>query len=69
MKDLGSARKILNMEIRRHRIQDKLWLSQKTYIQAILKQFNMSAQHFKLSKKMCPKTDKEINSSSKVIVC
>ena len=75
MKDLGGARKILGMEIRRDRIQGKLWLSQKTYIRAIIKQFNMSeakavktplAQHFKLFEEMCPKTDEEITSMSKI---
>jgi len=42
MKDLGPAKKILGMEIYRDRIQKKLFLSQKGYIQKILSIFGMS---------------------------
>ena len=58
MKDLGTAKKILDMEIRRDNESRKLWLSQKIYIRKVLEKFNMQdakpmstplANHFKLS--------------------
>src|ERR1044072_7857536 len=64
MKDLGAARKILGMETRRDRSAKKLWLSQKSYVEDVLKRFDMSrskpvstplANHFKLSLEHCPK--------------
>lgn len=70
MKDLGPAKKILGMEIKRDRKAKKLWLSQKKYIEQILKRFNMNnakpvgtpfAGHFKLSSKQCPSSEKEKN--------
>ena len=42
MKDLGAAKKILGMEIYRDRSQNKLFVSQKGYIQKILSRFGMS---------------------------
>ncbi|KAJ4723712.1 Retrovirus-related Pol polyprotein from transposon TNT 1-94 [Melia azedarach] len=42
MKDLGVARKILGMEIYRDRSKNKLFLSQKGYIQKILSRFGIS---------------------------
>ena len=69
MKDLGTAKKILGMEIRRDRDSRKLWISQKNYIKKVLEKFNMQdsnpvstplANHFKLSGSQCPKNDKEI---------
>ena len=42
MKDLGATQKILGMEIYRDRVQKKLFLSQKSYIQKILARFGMS---------------------------
>ncbi|KAG7558728.1 Integrase catalytic core [Arabidopsis thaliana x Arabidopsis arenosa] len=41
MKDLGAAKKILGMEILRDRSQNKLFLSQKGYIQKVLNRFGM----------------------------
>ena len=58
MKDLSTAKKILGMEIHKHRESRKLWLSQKNYIKKVLEKFNMQdakpvstplANHFKLS--------------------
>ena len=70
MKDLGSAKQILGMQITRDRKNKKLWLSQEKYIEKVLERFNMStckpvstplAGHFKLSSNECPtsKKDKE----------
>ena len=68
MMDLGSAECILGMEILRDRKADKLWLSQERYIEWMLEMFNMKnskpistplAGHFKLSKRICPSTEKE----------
>lgn len=67
MKDLGSARQILGMQIRRDRNAKKLWLSQEKCVEWVLKKFNMKSvkpistplvNHFSLSKKLCP-TNKE----------
>ena len=58
MIDLGTAKKILGMEIRRDRESRKLWIYQKNYIRKVLEKFNMQdanpvstplANHFKLS--------------------
>lgn len=68
MKDLGDAKRILGMDIRRDRRQGKLWLIQHDYIYKVLKKFNMHearevvvplAQHFRLSVEQRPRTDKE----------
>ena len=68
MKDLGSAKCILGMEILRDRKVGKLWLSQERYIERMLERFNMKnskpfftplAGHFKLNKRLCPSTEKE----------
>ena len=65
MKDLGEAKQILGMRIKRDRKQRKLWLSQEDYVEKVLKRFNMEnakavstplAAHFKLSKQLCPTT-------------
>uniref|UniRef100_A0A2N9GFK1 CCHC-type domain-containing protein n=1 Tax=Fagus sylvatica TaxID=28930 RepID=A0A2N9GFK1_FAGSY len=75
MKDLGVAKKILGMEIRRDRKARKLWLSQKNYIRKVLKKFSMLdakpvstplANHFRLSGSQCPKNEEEIENMSKV---
>jgi len=42
MKDLGSVKKILGMEIFRYKTQKRLFLSQKDYIQKILVRFGMA---------------------------
>jgi hypothetical protein len=60
MKDLGAAKKILGMEIVRNRKSGLLYLSQKGYIEKVLRRFNIQnakpvstplAPHFKLSVK------------------
>ena len=75
MKDLGAAKKILGMEIRRDREARKLWLSQKNYIRKIFERFNMQdtkfvstplANYFKLSESQCPKDEKELEEMSEV---
>ena len=57
MKDLGSAKRVLGMEILRDRKAGKLWLSQERYIERMLERFNMKISklvstplvgHFKL---------------------
>ena len=42
MKNLGAAKKILGMEIRKDRDARKLWLSQKGYVEHVLEVFNMN---------------------------
>ncbi|OMO51796.1 Reverse transcriptase, RNA-dependent DNA polymerase [Corchorus capsularis] len=68
MKDLGPAKQILGMDIIRDRKAGKLWLSQEKYVERILKRFNMQdaksvstplANHFKLTKKSCPVSEKK----------
>lgn len=68
MKDMGSACKILGMEIKRNRDANALLISQADYIQKVLKKFNMHvakpvmtpmAQHFKLSAKDSPETEEK----------
>lgn len=68
MKDLGPAKQILGMKITRDRKNGKLWLSQERYIEKVLERFNMSkakpvgtplANHFKLSSKQGPTSEKE----------
>ena len=75
MKDLGAARKILGMEIRRDRSAGKLWLSQKDYMEKVLERFSMAnakqvstplASHFRLSTAQCPESAEEIQDMSKV---
>ena len=41
MKDLGAARKTLNMENHRDRASGKLFLNQKTYVEKIFSRFRM----------------------------
>jgi hypothetical protein len=75
MKDLGAAKKILGMEIRRNRDAKKLWLSQAGYVKKVLERFSMDnakpistplANHFRLSTSQCPKTVEETEDMSKV---
>jgi hypothetical protein len=75
MKDLGAAKKILGMRITRDRKNHKLTLSQGEYIEKVLERFRMQnekpvstplANHFKLTKEMCPKTQEEIEYMSRV---
>ena len=78
MKDLGSAKQILGMGIARDKKNHKLTLSQGEYIEKVLERFRMQdaklvstplANHFKLTKEMCPKTQEEIDYMSKVPYC
>ena len=75
MKNLGSTRRILQMDIIRDRKAGKLWLSQERYIERVLERFNMKnakpvntpiAAHFKVSKESCPSTNKEEEDMSDV---
>ena len=75
MKDLGAAKKILGMEILRDRKSGLLYLSQKSYVEKILRRFNMDnakpvsaplASHFKLSASQCAETDDDFKYMSKV---
>ena len=74
MMDLRNARRILGMEIVRNREDHALFLSQKGYLEKVLKRFSMEnsklvsiplAGHFRLSMTQCPQSEvekKEINS-------
>jgi hypothetical protein len=75
MKDLGATKKILGMRITRDIKNHKLTLSQGEYIEKVLVRFRMQNEkpvntllenHFKLTKKMCPKTHEEIDYMSRV---
>jgi hypothetical protein len=75
MKDLGAAKKILGMEIRRDRDAKRLWLSQAGYVKKVFERFSMEnakpvstplANHFRLSTSQCPKTVEETEDMSKV---
>lgn len=75
MKDLGNTKRILGMDIVRSREKGQLWLSQHVYIQRVLEKFRMHeaeevsvplAQHFKLSDKHRPKTDRDVKEISQV---
>lgn len=70
MKELGEAKKILGMEICRDRKNKTLQLSQKTYLQKIMRKFHMLdakvenipfAQHFKLSHAQSPTDEKNLS--------
>ncbi|CAN1822894.1 Retrovirus-related Pol polyprotein from transposon TNT 1-94, partial [Linum perenne] len=62
IKDLGEAKKILGMEIKRDRKEGAVWLTQSSYLKKILKRFGINdstkpvsipfASHFKLSAAM-----------------
>ena len=75
MKDLGEASFILGIKVYKDRSKKILRLSQKMYLEDVLKRF--SKKNFKmrlipfrheiyLSKKMCPNTSKEIECMSKI---
>jgi hypothetical protein len=58
MKDLGVAKKILGMEIRREKDARRLWLSKAGYVKKVMERFSMEnaklvstslANHFHLS--------------------
>lgn len=68
MKDLGSAKKILGMEISRDTEKGEILLTQRSYIRKILERYNLEnakqvatpiSAHFKLSLKCSPSTEKE----------
>ena len=75
MKDLGAAKKTLGMEILRDRVAGRLSLSQKGYIEKVLRKFNMQnskpvttphVAHFRLSSVLCPQADEEVDYMSRV---
>ncbi|KAK8631622.1 hypothetical protein V6N13_028405 [Hibiscus sabdariffa] len=75
MKDLGEAAYILGVKIYRDRSRQLLGLSQSTYIDKVLKRFNMEASKkgflpmthgISLSKKMCPSTSQERERMSQI---
>ena len=75
MKDLGSANKILGMQIHQNKNNRKIWLSQKNYLKKILQWFNMQdckpistplPVNFKLSSSMCPSNKAEKKEMSRV---
>jgi hypothetical protein len=66
MKDFGSTKKILGMEIQCDRRAGTLFQSQKSYIEKVFEKYNLSncksvatpfASHFKLSSRQCPVTE------------
>ena len=75
MKDLGSTKQILGMNISCDRKIRKLWLSQEAYVEKVLERFNMDklkfvcsplAGHFKLSSEHYPTSEKEKQEMRKV---
>ena len=75
MENLGSAKKILGMEIRRDRDTKRLWLSQAGYVKKVLEMFSMEnakpistplANHFHLSTSQCPRTIEETEDMSMI---
>ncbi|GKC15968.1 retrotransposon protein, putative, ty1-copia subclass [Tanacetum coccineum] len=75
MKDLGDATYILGIKIYKDRSKHIIGLSQDTYLDKILKIFkmknfkkgNLPLHHgIKISKDLCPKTDKELDKISRV---
>nr|CAE02229.2 OSJNBb0015C06.7 [Oryza sativa Japonica Group] len=75
IKDLGAAKKILDMEITRDRNSGLLFLSQQSYIKNVLQRFNMhdtkpvstpTALHFKSSALQCASTDEDVEYMSRV---
>ena len=78
MKNLGNAKQILSMRITRDKSNHTLKLSQEEYVEKVLKRFSMNdakavsqplAKHFKLTKKMCPKTQEDETYMGKVPYC
>jgi hypothetical protein len=75
MKDLGYAKFILGMEIKRDRANMKLWLNQRKYVDTIFQRFNMHGSTpvkvpipigVNLSADQCPKTQEEEEDMSHV---
>ena len=76
IKDLGTSKKILNMEIHKDKDTKRLWLSQVSYVKKVLERFSMKnakpmtthlANHFYLSTSQCPKTVEETEDMSLVL--
>ncbi|KAL5812783.1 hypothetical protein ACOSQ3_027733 [Xanthoceras sorbifolium] len=76
MKDLGAAKQILGMRIKRDTKSGTLLLSQAEYIKKVLSRFNMQDAkpvstplgiHFRLSKEQSPKTEEERTHMAKVL--
>ena len=68
MKDMGAAKKILGMKIRRERKERQIYLSQRSYLEKVISRFGMEsakpvstplAGHFRLSAVMSPSSEKE----------
>ncbi|GFS33516.1 hypothetical protein Acr_00g0028940 [Actinidia rufa] len=69
IKDLGEAKIILGMEIKRDKVKGIVWLTQTQYLKKVLQKFGMDsstklvcmplASHFKLSTFISPRTDDE----------
>ncbi|GFZ06430.1 hypothetical protein Acr_18g0006000 [Actinidia rufa] len=69
MKDLGKAKKILKIEIKRDKVKGTVWLTKTQYLKKVLQKFSMNslvksvctslAFHFKLNASMSPRTDDE----------
>ncbi|RVX03365.1 Retrovirus-related Pol polyprotein from transposon TNT 1-94 [Vitis vinifera] len=75
MKNLGFTSQILGIKISRDRTNEKLWLSQESYIEKVLDKFNMGntkpmssslGSHLKLSSKQSPSSEKEKEEMRKV---
>ena len=75
IKHLRAAKKMLGMEILRDRVERRLSLSLKGYIEKVLRRFNMKnanlvttplASHFRLSSTLCPQSDEEVDYMSRV---
>src|ERR1044072_1031968 len=75
MKDLGPENKILWMQIHRDKKDRRIWLSQKNYIQKVLRRFNMQdckpistplLVNYKLSSSMNPSNEAEMMEMSRV---
>ncbi|KAH9668832.1 hypothetical protein KPL70_021540 [Citrus sinensis] len=74
-KDLGSARKILGMELKKDKKNRTLFLSREKYITKVLEKFIMTnnkdvqtllAPHFRLSSQLCPTTEQDKPEMAKV---
>ena len=75
MKDLGEASYILEIKVYRDRPKRMLGLSQKLYIEKVLKRFSIKNSKrgllplrygISLSKMMCPTTSKEVQHMSRI---
>ncbi|GJR13998.1 retrotransposon protein, putative, ty1-copia subclass [Tanacetum coccineum] len=76
MKDLGDATYVLGIKIYRDRTRHLIGLSQDTYLDKILKRFNMENSKkgilplhhgIKISSDLCPKNDDELDKISRVL--